>query len=496
MDDAAVKSAAEKLLAQGYSADKIAALAQTYHWYQTAARPEQKIPLSGPWTKWLFLAGRGAGKTKSAAEWTWNIAYANSETYWHVVAPTWQDVIHVCFGGPSGIMSCMPFSLIKNWSVSDGILELKNGSIIRGFSAEKPDRLRGPQAHGAWFDELAAWQRAEETYDMAMFGLRLGSDVKIAMTTTPRPIPLVTQLLKEAEEPNSRTVVMRGSTYDNRANLAENFFDDLVAKYEGTRLGRQELYGEVISPLEQGIIKESWIQLWPHDKDLPAMRFIVLSLDTAFTEESRDKKTGERDYTACTVWGVFTRDDKRDCMMLLDCWQERLGMPELVKRVPKEMDIKYGNMIDPVVKPLFGDPLIKASLGGRRPDLCLIEDKGSGISLRQMLSHENLHAYPYNPGRAKKIERLHAVSHLFANGLIYVPESKKSIGRPMSWAETMIEQLCTFAGEGSIKHDDYVDSATQAIRYLADRNWITVVPRPAPTDEITSQRPQRNPYAS
>lgn len=140
-----------------------------------------------------------------------------------------------------------------------------------------------------------------------MFGLLLGSQVKALFTTTPKPKPLIVSLIREAEAQESkppgerRTIMTRGSTYENRANLAPNFFEDLVTKYEDASLGRQELYAEMIAPEEQGIIKRSWIQLWSADKPLPALRFVVESLDTAFTEATRDKKTGDRNPNAGTV---------------------------------------------------------------------------------------------------------------------------------------------------------------------------------------------------
>jgi predicted phage terminase large subunit-like protein len=338
---------------------------------------------------------------------------------------------------------------------------------------------------------------------MAMFGLRLGSQVKALFTTTPKPKPLVVSLIREAEAEASkppgerRTIMIRGSTYENRANLAPNFFEDLVTRYEGTTLGRQELYAEVIDPEEQGIIKRSWIQLWPANKPLPALRFVVLSLDTAFTEATRDKKTGDRDPTAGTVWGVFEHPDQpgRDCLICLDAWDDYLDMPDLVKRAPAELQIEYGEKQQPVIRSIFGTPAIMAP-GGRKPDVLIIEDKGSGISLRQMLARESIEAYAYNPGKASKLERLHAVAHLFANGIVYVPESRKLPGKPMTWAEDMIQQLCTFSGEGSVKHDDYVDSCTQAIRYLTDKHWVTLKPKPPRDPAVAAHRPAArvNPY--
>lgn len=487
-----------------FSDAELAAIAWSQIWYEGMARSKQVVP-RGNWTKLLILAGRGYGKTLVGGRWISLEAWRRPGTIGHVIAPTWGDVIQTCFQGPSGILSHVPPELIDNWSVSEAILEFKNGSKLRGFSAEKPDRLRGPQAHYLWGDEVAAWQHAEEVYDMAMFGLRLGDHVKSVYTTTPKPKPLIISMIREAEEEEAkpeaerRTVLVRGSTYENRDNLAPNFFADLVTKYEGTTLGRQELYAEIIDPEEQGVIKKSWLKLWPAERRLPAFRYVVLSIDTAFTEAARDKKTGDRDPTAGTVWGIFEHPDQpgRDCVMLLDAWEEYLGFPDLLTKVREELAVKYGDQQDPVIKSPFGKPALAIS-GGRKPDILIIEEKGSGISLKQALARESIEAYGYNPGKASKIERLHAVAHFFANGIVFVPESKKTPGKPVTWAEDMIQQICTFSGEGSIKHDDYVDSATQAIRYLTDRHWVTIKPRELKEPAVEQYRrpPPRNRYTA
>jgi len=478
------------------SDDELAALAWAKEWYFNRARPKQIAP-RGDWSKWVVLAGRGFGKSEVLGRWAAIEAWRRPGVIGHIIAPTWSDVIQTCFEGPSGILSHMPPEIIEKWSVSEAILEFKNGSKLRGFSAEKPDRLRGPQCHFLGADEICAWQYMEEAWDMAMFGLRLGDHVKAVITTTPKPKPLLISFLKEAEEPGSKTSVTRGSTYENRANLAPNFFEDLVTKYEGTTLGRQELHAEVIDPEEQGIIKKSWLKLWPAEKTLPVLRFVVLSLDTAFTEAARDKKTGDRDPTAGTVWGIFEAPDQpgRDYVLLLDAWQDHLGFPELLTKTREELNIAYGEQQKPMFQSPFGKPAL-AIAGGRKPDILIIEDKGSGISLKQALARESIEAYGYNPGRASKLERLHAVAHFFSNGIIWIPESKKMPGKPVSWAEDMIQQLCTFSGEGSIKHDDYVDSCTQAIRYLTDRHWVTIKPKTVQDPALDAYKPaaRGNPY--
>jgi predicted phage terminase large subunit-like protein len=470
--------------------EDLARIAWKLKWKATAR--EQQVTPPGDWGIWLILAGRGFGKTRTGAEDIASYASDNPGVRCGVIAPTSGDIRGVCFEGESGIMGVIPHYLIDNYNRSIGEITLKNGSSIRGFSAEEPSRLRGPQFHRVWCDELAAWQYCEETWDMMRFGLRLGEDPRVIITTTPKPIELVRKLLKDAAKKNSRIHVTRGSTYDNAANLAKSFLNE-ITQYEGTQLGRQEIHAEVIDPEETGIIKRSWFKLWPADKPLPALEYIVMSLDTAFTEKSIDRKSHDPDPTACSVWAVF-RHEKKPAFLLLDCWQDHLGLPGLIERVKKEWAVRYGDEdFRPMIKPLIGPK--QSMFGGKQPDLMIIEDKGSGISLRQMLAREDILAYPYNPGRADKLQRLHAVSHLFAHGFIWVVESDKRPGTPRSWADPLISQLCSFHGEGSIKHDDFVDSTTQALRLLADRNSLSVTRKAEDRVERESRPKPVNPYA-
>ena len=337
-----------------------------------------------------------------------------------MICPTLGDVKRVAFGGESGLLSVVPHELIVGTNMTDLTIHMLNcsggTSLIQGFGSENYERLRGPQACRAWCDELAAWVYGEETWDMMQMGLRLGPLPQVMWTTTPKPRDIVRKLTK----PQAGRIIVRGSTYDNRANLPPSFFKQLE-QYEGTRIGRQELHGELIDPEESGIIKRSWLRLWPAKTPLPRFDWIIMSLDTAFTEKTLDKK-GDPDPTACSVWGVFVHE-KRSNVMLLDCWEEHLGMPELIRKVKREMNVAYGDDADQaLIKPLFGSS--KPMTSGRKPDILLIEDKGSGISLRQMLAETNIEAYAYNPGRADKLARLHIVSPVFAQRRVWMPESE------------------------------------------------------------------------
>ena len=338
-------------------------------------------------------------------------------------------------------------------------------------------------------DEIAAWQNGEDALDMMEFGLRLGTRPRHLWTSTPRPNAITRRLAK----PGKGRILVRGATNDNAANLAKVFLDK-IRIYEGTKLGRQELDGELIDAEEAGIIRRSWLNLWPAGKPLPPFEMIIMSLDTAFTEKTIDK-SNDPDPTACGVWGLF-RIKQQAHVLLLDCWEDHLGLPDLVRKVKKEIEYRYGDDNDQaLITPLYGSG--KPVTSGRKPDVLLIEDKGSGISLRQTMAELGVDAWAYNPGRADKLSRLHIVSPVFAQRRVWVPESSKLPGKPMTWAEGLIGQLCTFAGEGSIKHDDHVDQTTQALRVMMDKGMLSLV-RPAKQQDVAATppaKPVENPYA-
>lgn len=443
-----------------------------------------------PWSEMGYQAGRGFGKTRVGAEWMGRVAYTCKEGLpYAVVAPTQNDVRFTCFEGQSGLINIIPQECIKRYRGDDLLIELTNGATIRGFSAEKAERLRGPEHAAAWCDEIAAWGKdAEYTLDMLQMGLRIGAFPRLLWTSTPKP----TQLVRALTTPKPGRIIVRGATFDNRANLADKFLDNLE-KYEGTKIGRQELYGELIDPEEAGIVRRSQFNLWPAQRPLPAFDWIIMSLDTAYTEKTLDTK-GDPDPTACGVWGVFQYKGMSH-VMLLDCWEDHLGLPDLMKRVKKELNTSYGDDADTaLIKPLFGSA--KPLTSGRKPDILLIEDKGSGISLRQMLERAGIEAYAYNPGRADKLARLHIVSPVFAAKRVWLPESEKHPGKPRTWCDPLVTQLCSFAGEGSIKHDDHVDQTTQALRVMLDKGLLKLVKDKQP---VHGDRPPPkvvvNPYA-
>jgi predicted phage terminase large subunit-like protein len=417
--------------------------------------------------------------TRPGAEETWYYAATHPGSRCAVVAPTQSDLKKTCFEGESGLLARCPKELLLKYNKSDLELHLTNGSVIQGFSAEKPERLRGPQFHFAWCDELAAWgsqikqngehgvadpARMKATWDMLMFGLRLPPFPRVLITSTPKPYPLVREIVKRPD-----IVKSHGSTKDNKANLAPSFYQQIL-QYEGTALGKQEIYAELLNPEDAGIFKRSHFRLWPARTPFPRFHYIIMSWDTAFTDDTNN------DPTACSVWGVFTAPSSDTAVMLLDVWSEHINADDLMERAVEEYKNEYGAPEDDPwlgYKPVV--PYLKPKdRRGRRPDLMLIEAKGSGIQLIQALSKQKLPIKAYNPGNLGKVSRAHAVSWLVARGKVWVPESddEKRAGQPRKWVEPFLEQVCTFP---MAEHDDMVDTFTQALALLRDQGWLNHV---------------------
>jgi phage terminase large subunit-like protein len=182
--------------------------------------------------------------------------------------------------------------------------------------------------------------------------------------------------------------------------------------------------------------------------------------------------------------------------MLLDCWDEHLGLPDLIKRVKKESNFHYGSSTRIAGEGTYLKPAHAISGSGRKPDIIIIEDKGSGISLRQSLEREEVLTWPYNPGHADKLTRLHGVTPMFAHGRVWCIESETMPGNPKSWAEGLIMQVCSYMGPGSVKHDDYVDSTSQALRYIIDslRIAFTKTTKSKRPEDQPTPKEKRNPY--
>lgn len=232
------------------------------------------------------------------------------------------------------------------------------------------------------------------------------------------------------------------------------------------------------APVEGGMLKTTHLQMWPADKPIPQLEFVVQSYDTAFTE----KTTG--DPSACTVWGIFTHTTKHHAL-LLDAWDEHLSYPDLRAKVISEWSSEYGGNRGAHV----GLPTKT-----RRPDRILVEAKASGQSLLQDLRRAGIPAVPYNPGNADKVARAHQMAPVLEMDIMWVPESTKNPGQMVSWAQPLIKQMAKFP---MAEHDDLVDTVTQAIIFLKDSGLLALpyTKREDP-DDHQPRKERLNPYAA
>ena len=234
--------------------------------------PHQQPP-AGDWTTWLLIGGRGSGKTRAGAQWVKSVTAGDTPHAGRIalVGETEHDVREVMIEGVSGLLSVHPPDARPKWISSRRRLEWNNGAVAYAFSAEDPESLRGPQFDAAWCDELAKWRHADATFDMLQFGLRLGQRPRQVITTTPRPIPLLKRLIKDRKA----TVVTRARTQANAYNLAPAFLDTVLARYAGTRLGRQEIDGEIVEDRPDALWSRALIELCRVDAAPPLARIVV-----------------------------------------------------------------------------------------------------------------------------------------------------------------------------------------------------------------------------
>jgi phage terminase large subunit-like protein len=256
------------------------------------ARPKQQEP-PWPWYEWMYLAGRGSGKTRAGAQLTHKKAKEGKHPRMFLIGRTAADVRDVMIGGESGLMACAPPDFRPVWKPSSRKLEWPNGVTALHFSAEEPDSLRGPQAGFAWCDEVAAWRYAEDVISNMEFGLRLAQDPQIFYSTTPRPVPLIKRIVQDfrAQQtlhqmggPPPNTFVTSGSTFDNISNLPTKYIETVVRRYYGTRLGRQELFAEILDDNPGAVFHQSDIDNF-RVKSIPRLSRIVVGVDPASTSE-------------------------------------------------------------------------------------------------------------------------------------------------------------------------------------------------------------------
>lgn len=312
-----------------------------YDW-GSLARENQRIP-TGSWVTWLILAGRGFGKTRTGAE-TVRRWIGDGEQYVNLIGATADDARDIMIQGESGILACCPPHERPIYKKSERCLIWPSGAKSLIFTADEPERLRGKQHGKLWADELAAW-RYPESWDQALLGLRLGKKPQAVVTTTPRPTPIIRLLVGEAT-----THVTRGSTHDNKDNLAPTFLSQIIAKYENTRLGRQELYAEILDDNPGALWNRSIIDAARVEK-APALRRIVVAIDPAVTANIDSDETGIGAAGLGEDGDVYVLEDASMAMASPNAWGaaavslfDRLEADRIIAEVNQGGDLVEANI--------------------------------------------------------------------------------------------------------------------------------------------------------
>lgn len=309
---ASLSAAEREVFLMGLSSEDVDELYWDWRFW---ARPEQIEPSGNWWSIWLILAGRGFGKTRSGSEWIREkvyptgssplVAAPGSSRRIALVGETAADVRDVMVRGTGGILATSPPDFRPRYIESKRALEWPNGAIALCFSAEDPEQLRGPEHDTSWSDEAGKWKYAQETWDMLQFGMRLGSHPRQLVTTTPRPIPLVRKLLDRSRDrgPNGSklkpdVVVTRGSTFDNLSNLSPVFMESMRERYEGTRLGRQELNAEILDDVPGALWSRAMLEprspAFPtgacltRGESVPELQRVVVGVDPSGSSGNED----------------------------------------------------------------------------------------------------------------------------------------------------------------------------------------------------------------
>jgi phage terminase large subunit-like protein len=398
-------------------------------------RPEQQAP-EGNWNIWIYLAGRGAGKTRSAAEWVREQAKytTTGQRRFALVARTAADVRDVIVEGESGIMNVTPPSERPLYEPSKRRLTWPNGNTATCFTADEPDSLRGPQFTHAWGDEVAAWRQTPDAAGMTAFdnlrvGTRLGSNPQIMITTTPKRVPLLYNLLDEAKKGN-KVVVSRGSTMDNSGNLSSAYLDTITGVYAGTRLAAQELYGEMLDSIDGALWTIEMIESSRQGVLPPTTPLRVIGVDPSVAENPRD---------ACGIVVCASTADrdlyKRHAWVLEDA--TILGSPEVWANKVVEMARRWGAPV--VAEVNQGGALVRNAINTIDPTIKVFEVHSKhGKALRAepiVLAYEQqrIHHIGYLaeledqmtswiPGEGKSPDRVDALVHAMTALMIKPPQ--------------------------------------------------------------------------
>lgn len=300
---------------------------QLDHDFAILAHPHQEHRETGnnggPWTTWLMLGGRGAGKTRAGAEWLRAMVHGvppwTGRAHGRValVGETIHDAREVMVEGESGLLRTSPFEQRPEWTPTRRLLQWPNGAVGQVFSADDPQSLRGPQFEAAWCDELAKWRYAEATFDMLQFALRLGEQPRQLITTTPRPLPVIKRLIVDP-----RTLVTRAPTRANQNFLSPAFLETVVGRYAGTRLGRQELDGELIEDRPDALWSRALVEGCRVDA-APALATIMVAIDPPGTSRQGADACGVVAVGRATSGMYFVLEDVSQAGLTPQGWATR-----------------------------------------------------------------------------------------------------------------------------------------------------------------------------
>ena len=385
----------------------------------------------GPWTTWLMLGGRGAGKTRLGAEWVRAqvAGHAPYATRRHMnialVGETEHDVREVMIEGPSGLLAVTPRAERPQWTATRRRLEWQNGAVAYAFSAEDPEQLRGPQFDAAWCDELAKWRHADATFDMLQFGLRLGAHPRQLVTTTPRPIKLIQRLLADP-----RTAVTRAGTHANARFLAPSFLDAVVGRYAGTRLGRQEIDGEVIEERADALWTRDAIEAARVEK-APALMRVVIGLDPPGSARAGSAACGIVAAGISEAGTVYVLEDSSVEGLAPERWAARAVA--LYRKHQADCLVAEVN---------FGGDLVRS----------VLQQIDRNLPLRQVRATRG------------KYVRAEPVALLYAQGKV------KHVGAGLAALE---DELCDFGPDGLSdgRSPDRLDALVWAVTALTARGW-------------------------
>jgi phage terminase large subunit-like protein len=398
-------------------------------------RPEQQRPEGDDWNIWMYLAGRGAGKTRTAAEWVREEAkHTNTgQRRFALVARTAADVRDVIVEGESGIINVTPPSERPLYEPSKRRLTWPNGNTATCFTADEPDSLRGPQFTHAWGDEVAAWRQTPDGAGLTAFenlriGTRLGKNPKIMVTTTPKRVPLLYELLREADANPGKVIITKGSTMDNTGNLSQAYMDGILGVYEGTRLAAQELYGEMLSDVEGAL----WtVELIDRTRQMSAMNapLRVIGVDPSVAENPRDEcgivvvsSTADRDLYKRQSWVL----EDASILGSPDVWANRVVAMARKWGCPVVAEVNQGgalvrnaiNTIDPTVKVLEVHSKYGKALRAEPITLAYEQDRVHHVGYLADLESQMT---AWIPGEGKSPDRVDALVHALTALLIKPP---------------------------------------------------------------------------